>query len=266
VESLCDDEELLEENFRFKVRNSPDFAGMTEEEAISDLRLRVKKYEEQYETIEDDNLSYIKIYNLSSKLLVNLIYGRCAKVIVPCLMSWNIGSRPIYLCRAGETEPLSDDAYNKRTGTRGVHLGPKGHQFRRALASFIEKEGYEFANTREGALREAFAPRSLTTGTSKTGLASTPHYKDLGDSTIELPFNVHVMTSTMPRAVETATWEEFPFKINQIPNLNPLDKGDFSGMELEEIKEKDPEWYLMLEKDPYRTRSVLVLLVSLFAM
>ena len=254
VESLCDDEELLEENFRFKVRNSPDFAGMTEEEAINDLRLRVQKYEEAYETIEDDTLSYIKIYNLSSKLLVNLIYGRCAKVMVPCLMSWNIGSRPIYLCRAGETEPVSDDANSKHKSARGVHLGAQGHEFRRALASFIEKEGYDFANLREGTLREAFAPRAQTTGTSKTGLARTTNYKDLGDSTIELPFNVHILTSTMPRAVETATWEEFPFQINQIPNLNPLDKGDFSGMELHEIKEKDPDWYSMLEKDPFRTR------------
>ena len=59
VESLCDDEELLEENFSFKVQNSPDFKGMTEEEAIADLRQRVQKYEDQYETIDDDTQSYI---------------------------------------------------------------------------------------------------------------------------------------------------------------------------------------------------------------
>ena len=49
---------------------------MTEEEAITDLRQRVQKYEEQYETVDDDELSYIKVFNLSSKLLVNHIYGR----------------------------------------------------------------------------------------------------------------------------------------------------------------------------------------------
>jgi 6-phosphofructo-2-kinase len=46
VESICDDEELLNENFRFKVTNSPDYVNMTEEEAMADLRARVKKYEE----------------------------------------------------------------------------------------------------------------------------------------------------------------------------------------------------------------------------
>ena len=76
VESLCDDEELLEENFRYKVLNSPDFTGMSEEDAMADLRQRVKKYEDQYETLTDDSQSYIKVYNLSAKILVNHCYGR----------------------------------------------------------------------------------------------------------------------------------------------------------------------------------------------
>ena len=66
-----------------KVNNSPDYAGWDKEEAMADIQSRVRKYEEQYETIDDDTLSYIKIYNLSSKMLVNHIYGRMAKSIVP---------------------------------------------------------------------------------------------------------------------------------------------------------------------------------------
>ena len=61
VESICDDRELLEENFRYKISQSPDFDGMSEEEAFADLRSRVAKYESAYETIDNDNLSYIKI-------------------------------------------------------------------------------------------------------------------------------------------------------------------------------------------------------------
>ncbi|GMH54044.1 hypothetical protein TrRE_jg7799, partial [Triparma retinervis] len=60
VESLCDDEGLLEDNFRLKVRNSPDFRGMTEEEAMRDLKIRVLNYEKVYETLDDDDSSYIK--------------------------------------------------------------------------------------------------------------------------------------------------------------------------------------------------------------
>lgn len=250
VESVCDDAEMLEENFRFKVQNSPDFAGMTTQEAIEDLRKRVQKYEEQYETIDDDTQSYIKIFNLSSKLLVNHIYGRMAKVVVPCLMSWNIGCRPIYLCRAGDTESTHTRNFHTNNPTsprRGVMLNDAGMSFRDALAKFIETEGYQFASKSASALKEAFTPSVVNTGTSVSGLA-----EDVGNTS--LPFACHVMTSTMPRAVETATWDNLPCEVKEFTNLNPLDKGDFSGMEIEEIKERDPNWYELLEDDPFATR------------
>lgn len=56
------------------------------------------------------------------------------------------------------------------------------------------------------------------------------------------------------RAIDTVNWEEFEFKINQMSNLNPLDKGDFAGLELEEIKHVNPKWYAKLEDDPFGTR------------
>lgn len=262
VESVCDDEELLDENFRFKVRNSPDFQGMTEAEAIADLRNRCQKYEEAYQTVDDDTQSYIKIFNLSSKLLVNHIYGRMAKTIVPCLMSWNIGSRPIYLIRAGETISSSQehDPRKPRRVSRGDKLGPRGRHFRNALENFMRKEGIQFAQKSHDAMKIAFAPQSRATGTSISGIAADNDKAWLiesdsdKDTMQDLPFNIHIMSSTMPRAVETASWESMPFRIHELPNLNPLDKGDYSGMELEEIKEIDPEWYATLEKDPFLTR------------
>jgi len=271
VESVCDDEELLEENFRFKVTNSPDFQAMPTEEALKDLKLRVQKYEEQYETIQEDTQSYIKIFNLSSKMLVNHIYGRMAKVVVPCLMSWNIGSRPIYLCRAGQTKVSdfdSSDDKSPRRLPRGDTLGQKGLIFRRNLEKFIENEGIEFTKKRKAALeanelKEAFRPTNAgCTGTSVSGIASVNSIHDLkslkmdDDETSKLPLACHVMTSTMPRSVETATWDNLPFTVNEMPNLNPLDKGDYTGMELDEIRENDPAWYDMLVEDPFLTRYV----------
>ena len=88
IESVCDDEELLEDNYRMKISVSPDYKDMTEEEALVDVRERVRKYEEAYETIEDDSLSYIKLFNFSSKILANQIYGRMSKAVVPALSAW----------------------------------------------------------------------------------------------------------------------------------------------------------------------------------
>uniref|UniRef100_A0A7S4V5D3 6-phosphofructo-2-kinase domain-containing protein n=2 Tax=Ditylum brightwellii TaxID=49249 RepID=A0A7S4V5D3_9STRA len=256
VESLCDDQELLDQNFQFKIQNSPDFKGMSKEEAIADLRSRVEKYESQYETISDDSRSYIKIYNLSSKLMVNHIYGRMAKVIVPALMAWNIGTRPVFICRAGQTTDDGNTVVNanhRKASLRGDVLGHTGRRFTDALAEYILSEGIKFMENRENVV-------SLDTGTSVSGLRHSNSSCDFTDMpSLEMPFSAHIMTSTMPRAIETATWERLPFPVHQISNLNPLDKGDFTGMELEEIKEADPDWYGKLEQDPFRTRYVQAL-------
>ena len=55
---------MLEDNFRNKIASSPDFKGMPYEDAMKDLRLRIEKYEAAYESVRDDTLSYIKLYNL----------------------------------------------------------------------------------------------------------------------------------------------------------------------------------------------------------
>ena len=269
VESICDDNELLEENYRYKIKNSPDFAGMSADEAIADLRRRVQKYEDQYETITDDSHSYIKIFNLSTKLMVNHIYGRMAKELVPALMSWHIGTRPIFLCRPGETvtgvttdgedyvartklnmkDPkfLDMSSRTRRKTMRGDTLGPKGLKFREELLSYTFDEVHAFL------FRRASVQDMAYTGTSISGL-DNPSMSYSGDVADSGAFPMKVFTSTMPRAVDTVNWEDYDFAVQQNSNLNPLDKGDFAGMEMDEIRETDPQWYEKLQKDAYGTR------------
>eukprot|EP00536_Pseudo-nitzschia_multiseries_P012412 jgi/Psemu1/68288/estExt_Genemark1.C_4730024 len=266
VESICDDEELLLENFRFKINNSPDYVNMDETEAVEDLKQRVRKYEEQYETITDDSLSYIKIFNLSTKLLVNHIYGRMSKVIVPALMAWNIGTRPIFLCRPGQTlSDITTDRDDYITGvkmstgsqdflnlsrhtqkrlTRGDRLGPQGKKFSEALYDFVSEESLQFM------LRRASVCDMSNTGTSISGVASGfPMHGDSGAA-----FPLKIFSSTMPRAAETVDWDDYEFPVDELSTLNPMDKGDFAGKELLEIQSSNPEWYSRLEKDPFHTR------------
>jgi len=274
VESICDDEELLHQNYTFKVNNSPDFKGMSFDAAIADLKTRVHKYEQQYEPVDDENQSYIKIFNLSSKILVNHIYGRMSKTIVPALMAWNVGTRPVFLCRAGKTSidqlgdssssssdsPPSTDTEDAEpsevfghTGSRRklmkqALLGDAGLRFRNSLANFVEGEARAFMRRRE---EIAYQP-NLNTGTSRTGLSS--YQNDVEADGDELPFPLSILTSTMPRAVETVMFDKFYLPSEGVSNLNPLDKGDFAGMELEEIADTNPKWYSKLEKNPYLTR------------
>ncbi len=280
VESICDDIDLLKENFLTKVNTSPDYSGMDPKLAMEDLLIRVKKYEEAYETIEDDTQSYIKIFNLSSKMLVNHIYGRMAKSIVPALMAWNIGTRPVFICRAGQTMNESDRASLQCSMSRSESLGMQGRAFRDSLFGYMREECLDFINRRQ---ITAFSP-DLNTGTSISGMMNRSVSKmtfrtsldgDLGclstiqseeeeneedtiyvgtDGTTPLPFPCYIMTSTMPRARQTVEWEDMPYPVQMLSNLNPLDKGDFTGQELEDIAVKHPEWYEQLVEDPFYTR------------
>lgn len=275
VESICDDIELLNENYRYKISSSPDFADMPFEDALADLRMRVSKYEAQYETITDDSTSYIKIFNLSTKLMVNHIYGRMAKDLVPALMAWHIGTRPVYLCRPGQTmsgiltdgedyvnrqamdETVLQDMYKSlhHRGLRGDTLGPNGECFRQDLFHFLREESHVFMKKR------ASVRDMAKTGTSVSGLATggarTLMRQDSIPETSSYasePFPLRIYTSTMPRAADTVSWDDFT--VNRRSTLNPLDKGDFAGKELDEVREKHPDWYKMLEMDPYNTRYV----------
>lgn len=283
VESICDDVDLLNENFLTKVNTSPDYLGMDPKVAMEDLLVRVKKYEEAYETIEDDTQSYIKIYNLSSKMLVNHIYGRMAKSIVPALMAWNIGTRPVFICRAGQTMNESDRASLQCGMSRSESLGMQGRAFRDSLFGYMREQCLDFISRRQ---MTAFSP-DLNTGTSISGMMNRSVSKmtfrmsqdgDLGclstiqseeeddedddadtiyvgtDGVTPLPFPCYIMTSTMPRARQTVEWQDMPYPVQMLSNLNPLDKGDFTGQELEDIALKHPEWYEQLVEDPFYTR------------
>uniref|UniRef100_A0A7S4B7U4 6-phosphofructo-2-kinase domain-containing protein n=1 Tax=Chrysotila carterae TaxID=13221 RepID=A0A7S4B7U4_CHRCT len=97
IESVCDDANVLEANMLAKVRASPDFSSLDEEAALDDLRKRIAHYEAAYETVSDAEGAYIKLYNLSSKVTANQVFGRMSKSVLPFLLSLHVGERPVYL-------------------------------------------------------------------------------------------------------------------------------------------------------------------------
>ena len=97
IESICNEGALLEANMLAKVRASPDFAELSEDAALADLRERIGHYERAYETLADDEGAYIKLYNLSSKVTANQVFGRMSTRVLPYLTALHIRERPIYL-------------------------------------------------------------------------------------------------------------------------------------------------------------------------
>eukprot|EP00448_Togula_jolla_P019208 CAMPEP_0170580984 /NCGR_PEP_ID=MMETSP0224-20130122/6799_1 /TAXON_ID=285029 /ORGANISM="Togula jolla, Strain CCCM 725" /LENGTH=472 /DNA_ID=CAMNT_0010904093 /DNA_START=1 /DNA_END=1419 /DNA_ORIENTATION=+ len=97
LESLCNDPVILEASLLNKVRTSPDFAGMNEEEALTDLKRRIAEYESVYEPLQQTEGSWIKVMNMCSYVVANRVYGRLTRTVLPFVCSMHTSERPIFL-------------------------------------------------------------------------------------------------------------------------------------------------------------------------
>ena len=99
IESICQDEELILANIKDVKLSSPDYVAMDPDEAAIDFRARIDHYKEQYETITEQELTYIKLINVGSQNVINQIQGYLESRIVYYLMNLHIAPRKIYFSR-----------------------------------------------------------------------------------------------------------------------------------------------------------------------
>ena len=158
---------------------------------------------------------------------------------------------------------------SKRTFLRGYHLGKAGKEFSQKLLNFCRQEGRTFLQKRASIMD------MKNTGTSKTGIKASPastavaavaaaatsadskNKNSNNDDGADDYFPLQIYTSTMPRATQTVNWSDdvsFDLDIVEESNLNPLDKGDFAGKELEEIRDIHPHFYQKLVDDAFHAR------------
>jgi len=227
LEVICDDPEVIQINMQYKIQNSPDFHGLGLEDALADLKARVLKYEAVYETVQDEEGAYIKLYNLSSKVMAHQCFGRVTKSMMPYLMGIHVGARPIWIVRAGsgQANPQSPGGDDRLSS-----LSDSGKSFAQGLGDFIQERVQRYWKE-----------------SGKTVHGAT----------------LHVLTSTMPRAV--ACVSGVAPEHEQTSALNPLDKGligdGFWGVECqddfppwEEVKRRNPEFWSAWQQDAWRHR------------
>ncbi|KAG0088236.1 Fructose-2,6-bisphosphatase [Podila epicladia] len=103
IESICQDESLVLHNIMDVKLSSPDYEDMDPEKAAEDFKARIVHYEEAYETITEENLTYIKLINVGSQVIISHIQGYLQSRIVYYLMNLHIAPRSIFFSRHGES-------------------------------------------------------------------------------------------------------------------------------------------------------------------
>ncbi|CAG8450815.1 12524_t:CDS:2 [Cetraspora pellucida] len=79
IESVCQDESLILQNIMDVKLSSPDYKDMDPDKAAEDFRARISHYEEVYEPVNDksseNDYTYIKLINVGSQVVINMIQG-----------------------------------------------------------------------------------------------------------------------------------------------------------------------------------------------
>ncbi|KAF9106465.1 Fructose-2,6-bisphosphatase [Mortierella sp. GBA35] len=132
IESVCEDESLVLHNIMSVKLKSPDYKDMDPEKAVEDFKARIFHYREAYETITEENLTYIKLINVGSQVIINHIQGYLQSRIVYYLMNLHIAPRSIFFSRHGES------LYNVMGKLGGdSDLSARGKQYAKSLPLLI---------------------------------------------------------------------------------------------------------------------------------
>lgn len=109
VESKCDNEEIIMSNILEVKTTSPDYVGQDPEEAARDFRERIKMYERVYQTLDEDesDLTYCKIIDVGSQVIINRIQDYLQSRVVYYLMNLHIKPRSIWISRVSGTSSYS---------------------------------------------------------------------------------------------------------------------------------------------------------------
>ena len=135
VESVCTDEAIIDRNiWQAKVNNEDYRTEADKRRAFEDFKDRIRKYEEVYEPMQEEHLSFIKLINQGRRVEINNIHGFLLGRIVQFLSNLHAKHQTIYLSRHGQSE------YNFQGKIGGDSvLSRMGEKYATRLAEYCER-------------------------------------------------------------------------------------------------------------------------------
>ncbi|KAI9657122.1 MAG: hypothetical protein M1821_003288 [Bathelium mastoideum] len=247
LESLCEDEKLLESNMRLKL-SGPDYKDKDPVSSLVDFKKRVAIYKKAYVPLGDyeekNNMSYIQMIDVGRKIISHQIHGFLSSQANYYLLNFNLAPRQIWITRHGES---IDNITGKIGGDSD--LSPAGIRYAHALAKFI---AYQRDMWDEHQLVKAkkthFPPQSGDIS------PPNPHYEPSPEDEPQQK-NFCVWTSMLKRSVQTAQFfDEEDFDTKQMRMLDELNAGKMESMTYADIRARYPDEYEVRKSDKLHYR------------
>jgi 6-phosphofructo-2-kinase/fructose-2,6-biphosphatase 4 len=253
IESICDNQDIVESNIRSVKVSSPDYLDWDPEKAAADFRLRINNHKPFYETLDDNDkhLSYVKIINLQ-QMIMNNIRGYLETRIVYYLMNLHITSRTIYFVRDAECE-------DEHILSSSSHLSEAGHNYSHYVKEMIMRELEN--NINNGDRNKCL---KIWTSTLNRSVETGYHFIEHEDECKSETSSVNGGTpTTLPASLTTTTMTTKSHSKHYVNTniyleprkaLVPIHYGEAEGLSLQELAIKYPEEVVKHKKDPYRHR------------
>lgn len=137
MESYCTDPEKVHANIMDINMTSPDYADKTEEFTTKSLEQKITFYNQYYQPMElkiEGDYTFLKLFNLSSEILINRVQSYLQSRIAYYIMNLHVKPRYIWISRHGESQ------YNLEGKIGGdADLSERGWQYARKLKDMVEK-------------------------------------------------------------------------------------------------------------------------------
>ncbi|SAM05372.1 hypothetical protein [Absidia glauca] len=134
IESLCDDDNLIRENIRDVKLTTSTKSAEQQEKAIDDYLDSINNYKDGYETISEQDYTYIQLINAGQHYVINQVHGYLESRIVYYLLNLSIKKKRIWFSRHGESQ------FNVQDRIGGdADLSPRGESYAQHLPSLVSK-------------------------------------------------------------------------------------------------------------------------------
>jgi broad specificity phosphatase PhoE len=135
IETLCNDQSIIDANIRDTKLLAPDYQGIDPEQAVTDFRARIAHYEQAYEPIEANDVSFVKLIDVGKRVEIQHVRGYIQGRITQFVMNLHITPRTIWLTRHGESTA-------NMAGVLGTDmpLTSRGAAYAQALSTFISNQ------------------------------------------------------------------------------------------------------------------------------
>jgi broad specificity phosphatase PhoE/predicted kinase len=104
VELINNEPEVIETNLREAKLGSPDYAGQSEQQALSDFRARIAHYASAYEPLGEDEGSFLRHVDRGRQVVIHEVNGYVQGRMAFFLTNLQVSKREVWITRHGESE------------------------------------------------------------------------------------------------------------------------------------------------------------------